>query len=60
MCGCGERWPCLTRRAQLIAEFSRTAVSLGLLMSGYFIDAAQVLESESAHTFHQRFMGWLR
>lgn len=60
MCaGCGGHWPCRTRRGQLIAEFHRTPVSLGLLMSRYFIDAAQDLKSESAHDLYQRFIGWL-
>jgi hypothetical protein len=34
-------------------------VSLGLLMGGYFIDAAQDLRTEAAHDLYERFMGWL-
>jgi hypothetical protein len=57
--GCGGPWPCQTRRAQLRAQFSSAPVSLGLLMGGYFIDAAQDLRTEAAHDLYERFMGWL-
>jgi hypothetical protein len=58
--GCGGPWPCRTRRAQLQAQFYDAPVSLGLLMGGYLIDAAQDLRTEAAYALHQRFMGWLK
>jgi hypothetical protein len=58
--GCGARWPCRTRRGQLLAEFDRAPVSLALLMGGYFMDAAQDLPTEPASVLYGRFMGWLK
>jgi hypothetical protein len=58
--GCGQPWPCHTRRAQLIAEFDAAPVSLALLMSTYFCEAAQELADIPAGTLHARFLGWLR
>lgn len=58
--GCGRNWPCHTRRAQLLAEFDRATVSLGLLMGAHFAQAAQDLPVAPAGELYTRFLGWVR
>jgi hypothetical protein len=43
-----------------MAEFDAAPVSLALLMSTYFCEAAQELADIPAGTLHARFLGWLR
>lgn len=57
--GCGHPWPCRTRRIQLAAEYDGAPVSLALLMSTYFCDAAQELPDTPAGDLYVRFLGWL-
>jgi hypothetical protein len=56
---CYESWPCFSRRRQLTAEYDRAPVSLSLLMSSYFVKAADDLHQVPAGTLHLRFLGWL-
>ena len=58
--GCGDGWPCRTKRMQLTAEYDRAQVSLGLLMSAYFVDAAGDLPSSPCGALYARFLGWVR
>ncbi|GII20793.1 flavin reductase [Planosporangium mesophilum] len=58
--GCGADWPCRTKRVQLLAEYERARVSLGLLMSAYFVDAAEDLSSHASGLLYTRFLGWTR
>jgi hypothetical protein len=57
---CGADWPCATRRNQLAAEYDRARVSLGLLMSGYFVAAAEDLPLRACGEMYTRFLGWAR
>jgi hypothetical protein len=45
---------------QLTAEYDRAQVSLGLLMSAYFVDAAEDLPSSPCGALYARFLGWVR
>ncbi|HEV7898715.1 MAG TPA: flavin reductase [Planosporangium sp.] len=45
---CYESWPCFSRRRQLTAEYDRALVSLSLLMSSYFVEAADDLRDVPA------------
>jgi hypothetical protein len=58
--GCGADWPCLTKRTQLAAEYERAQVSLRLLMSGYFVEAAEDLPLHACGELYGRFPGWVR
>jgi hypothetical protein len=57
---CSLPWPCETRRRQLIAEYDRAKVSLSLLMSAYFVDAANDLPDVPAGELYGRFVLWIR
>jgi hypothetical protein len=56
---CYESWPCFSRRRQLTAEYDRAPVSLSLIMSSYFVEAADDLCDAPAGVLHVRFLGWL-
>jgi len=58
--GCGDRWPCRTRRRQLLAEYEGATVSLSLLMTAYFVDAANDLPLTQSGDLYRRFHGWIR
>jgi hypothetical protein len=58
--GCGQDWPCATRRAELRAEYTRSAVSLGLYLSSCHAEAAADLRTRPAGELHHRFLGWAR
>lgn len=60
MCtACGVDWPCVTKRRHLQAEYGRAPVSLSLLMSSYFVDAAVDMPAVPCGQMHARFLGWL-
>lgn len=56
---CEVPWPCHTKQAQLLAEYDGTLVSLSLLMSMYFVDAATDLRTVSCAQAYVQFFGWL-
>jgi hypothetical protein len=58
--GCGYEWPCPTRKRELAAEFEGASVSLALLMSAYFGEAAQDLANAPAGDLYTRFLMWPR
>jgi hypothetical protein len=62
--GCGEPWPCATRRRQLLAQYADAEVSLSLLLAAAMIEAAGepggVLRDVPAGDLYARFIGWLR
>lgn len=61
MCaGCGRDYPCTTRRGQLRAEFEGAPISLALLMSAYFVEAAEDLPTTPSGALYRRFLGWMR
>jgi hypothetical protein len=58
--GCGQPWPCATRRDQLMAEYSRSRVSLSLYLSSCLVEATRDLPGDDAGPLYLRFLGWLR
>ena len=58
--GCGDLWPCHTRRLELLAEYTGAVISLGLNMAAHFIDACVDLPGHLAGDLHGRFLGWIR
>jgi hypothetical protein len=50
----------MSRRQQLAAEYQDAPVSLALLMSSQFVDAAEDLHSVPAGELRNRFLGWMR
>lgn len=57
---CGDAWPCVTRRRELLGEYDGALVSLTLYLVGLFADACVDLPAAEAGALHQRFLGWLR
>jgi hypothetical protein len=57
--GCGDPWPCVTRRRELLAEYERARVSLVVYVTGQFLDAVQDLPSVPSGALYDRFLGWL-
>lgn len=58
--GCGQPWPCHTRRAELLAEFDSAPVTLALVLAGYLVEACEDLPYEPAGPLYDRFVGWMR
>jgi hypothetical protein len=58
--GCAYGWPCATRKRELTAEFDGAPVSLALLMTAYFSEAAQDLAALPAGDLYTRFLMWPR
>jgi hypothetical protein len=58
--GCGQDWPCGTRRRQLLAEYGEARVALSIYLGGIFVDAATDLRHVPAGWLHNRFVGWAR
>jgi hypothetical protein len=57
--GCGLRWPCLTRRRQLLAQYADSPVSLALVLTSALVDACRDLPQVPAGELHAQFIGWL-
>jgi len=57
--GCGDPWPCVSRRRQLLAEYDRAPVSLTLYLAALFVDAVQDLPAAASGELYARFIGWL-
>lgn len=58
--GCGLPWPCLTRRRELLAEYSGSHVSLALYLSSCLVESSRDLPREPAGDLYMRFLGWIR
>jgi hypothetical protein len=58
--GCGQLWPCPTRRRELLAEFSGSSVGLGLYLSACLVEASAQLPDVLAGELYSRFVGWSR
>jgi len=56
--GCGDPWPCASRRQQLLAEYLGARVSLTLYVTALFVDACRDMPSAPAGDLYQRFLGW--
>jgi hypothetical protein len=57
---CGQAWPCIARRRQLLAEHDHSHISLALYLSSCLVEAAQDLPQDAAGDLYIRFIGWLR
>ena len=57
--GCGDEWPCPSRRAALAAEYDGAWVSLALSTNVLFADAAGDLPNAPAGALFRRFLGWV-
>jgi hypothetical protein len=58
--GCGDPWPCATRRQQLLAEFYTSQQNLGLLMGSFFAAAIKDRPRWSDEGIYQRMFAWIR
>ncbi|MBO4210340.1 flavin reductase [Micromonospora echinofusca] len=58
--GCGDEWPCPTRRRELLAEYHRARVSLAVYLAGKLVEAAADLTHVPAGRLHARIVGWTR
>jgi hypothetical protein len=56
--GCGAPWPCITRRRQLRAEYSREP-ELAALMEWYLTQAGDDLPGASPAGLDARFVAWV-
>lgn len=57
--GCSQFWPCLTRRQQLLAEYTDAPTSLALYLGARLVAATADLPTAAAGDLHHRFLGWL-
>lgn len=61
MCaGCGQNWPCPTRRHELTAEFAGSSVCMSLYLASCMIEASQSIPAAPAGDLYYRFIGWIR
>jgi hypothetical protein len=58
--GCGDAWPCATRRSQLTAEYAGLRTGLVLYLAACMVDAAYDLPQIPAGGLYQRFLDWAR
>jgi len=57
--GCGDPWPCVSRRRQLLAEYDGAPVSLTVYMTGQFVVACADLPNALVGELSARFIGWI-
>lgn len=57
--GCVQ-WPCPTRRRQLLAEFTESRRTLGLVMASMLVRACADMPEASAGGLYDQFLGWIR
>ena len=58
--GCGTAWPCAIRRAELLAEYAESPVSLAMMLGAALVRATGDLPYAPAGELHSRFVGWIR
>jgi hypothetical protein len=58
--GCGEPWPCLTRRNQLSDHYILDPPGLTALMGSYLVEASADIGDITGTVLYQRFLGWTR
>lgn len=56
--GCGQDWPCRSRRRQLIAEYGEARLALAAYLGRFLVCAAVDLRHVPAGWLHNRFVGW--
>ncbi|WP_019901319.1 hypothetical protein [Salinispora arenicola] len=56
--GCGQVWPCLTRKRQLLAEFAGARVSLMLYLTQFFVEACVDMPTTTTGTLYHRLFAW--
>ncbi len=58
--GCGDDWPCPTRRRELVAELGDNPWNpLFVAMAGNFLRAVQDMRATPAGMLYDRFLGWV-
>jgi hypothetical protein len=57
--GCGDPWPCISRKRQLVAEYQHDPTALRVYMAVQFADAAQDLGMTPAGVLWVRVVGWV-
>lgn len=57
--GCGQPWPCMTRRQELVGSFGDAISGLHLWMTSSLVMAMVYLPDVRAGDLHARFLGWL-
>ncbi|WP_225853817.1 hypothetical protein [Micromonospora sp. AMSO31t] len=59
-CGsCGEDWPCVTKRGQLLNEYQVDRASLSVYLGSCLAAATQDLRTAADSTLQHRFIGWV-
>jgi hypothetical protein len=58
--GCGQEWPCPTRRKELLAEYGEARVALSIYLGAFLVHASTDLRYVPAGWLHNRFVGWAR
>ncbi|MET7965055.1 hypothetical protein [Micromonospora sp. NPDC005305] len=59
-CGsCGEDWPCVTKRGQLLNEYQVDRASLSVYLGSCLAAATQDLRTAADSTLQDRFIGWV-
>ena len=57
---CGQPWPCLVARQELLREHADARVSLALDLARDFGDAVSDLPGLPVPELYVRFLGWVR
>jgi hypothetical protein len=57
--GCGETWPCETRKEELQGEYANAPVSLALYLGSCLVTASGDLPTHRASHLHARFFSGL-
>jgi hypothetical protein len=58
--GCGDPWPCVTRRQELLAEYFGARASLTHYLTELLCKACQDMPQAPAGALYDRFVGWVR
>lgn len=59
-CGsCGEDWPCVTKRRQLLDEYQVDRASLSVYLGSCLAAATQDLRAAPDTSLQDRFIGWV-
>ncbi|HWB35972.1 MAG TPA: hypothetical protein VHA75_08105 [Rugosimonospora sp.] len=56
---CGDPWPCVLRRADLLAEYLGHPAELAMFLAVCMADAAKDLDTRPGELV-ERFLGWIR
>ncbi|HEV7897007.1 MAG TPA: flavin reductase [Planosporangium sp.] len=57
---CGEEWPCVGARADLLVEYAAARASLGMYLAAQMTDALIDLGRPLDAQMYDRFLTWVR